>query len=58
MGSGLAGVAMASKLQMAGLPDFTVFERSAGPGGVWWDNVYPGAEVDTESISYSSSFID
>lgn len=58
MGSGLAGVAMASKLSMAGLRDFTVFERSGGPGGVWWDNVYPGAEVDTESISYSYSFID
>jgi cation diffusion facilitator CzcD-associated flavoprotein CzcO len=58
VGSGLAGVAMASKLTMAGFKDFTVFERSAGPGGVWWDNVYPGAEVDTESISYSYSFID
>lgn len=56
IGAGLGGIATAVKLKRAGLDNFTVFERSAGPGGVWWDNSYPGAEVDTPSCSYSYSF--
>jgi cation diffusion facilitator CzcD-associated flavoprotein CzcO len=57
VGAGLGGIAMAVKLKQAGFQDFTVFEQSAGPGGVWFDNTYPGCEVDTASISYSYSFI-
>jgi cation diffusion facilitator CzcD-associated flavoprotein CzcO len=41
IGAGVAGVAMASALQTAGL-DFVVYERNAGVGGLWFQN-YPGA---------------
>lgn len=44
------------KLARAGLTNFTVFEKSAGAGGVWWDNRYPGAEVDSPTHIYSFSF--
>jgi cation diffusion facilitator CzcD-associated flavoprotein CzcO len=56
IGAGPGGLAMAVKLKQAGLDNFTVFERSAGPGGTWWDNTYPGAGVDVASALYSFSF--
>lgn len=56
IGAGPGGLAMAVKLKQAGFDDFTVFERSAGPGGTWWDNTYPGAGVDIASSLYSFSF--
>lgn len=56
IGAGLGGTAMAVYLDRAGIRDFTVFEKSGGPGGVWWNNTYPGAEVDTPSHMYSFSF--
>jgi cation diffusion facilitator CzcD-associated flavoprotein CzcO len=56
IGGGLAGVLMAVRLKQAGVDDFTVFEREAGPGGVWWRNTYPGCEVDVPSAAYSYSF--
>ncbi len=46
---------MAVQLQRAGI-DFIIVERSAEPGGVWFDNVYPGCGVDTASHFYSYSF--
>ena len=36
-----------------GVGDFTIFEQQSGIGGTWWDNVYPGAEVDTPQPLYS-----
>lgn len=56
VGAGFGGIATAVKLKSAGF-DFTVFEQSAGPGGTWWDNTYPGCEVDTPSWAYSFSFM-
>src|SRR4051794_40804704 len=56
VGAGLGGIATAYKLKQAGIETFTVFEQSAGPGGVWWDNTYPGCAVDVTSIVYSFSF--
>lgn len=56
IGSGFSGIAMAVKLKLAGIESFVVFEKSDSVGGVWWDNGYPGAEVDTPSILYSYSF--
>ena len=35
---------------------FTIYESSPGIGGTWWDNTYPGAEVDVHSNLYSYSF--
>ncbi len=56
IGSGFSGIAAAVALQNAGIDDFTIFEMSAGVGGTWWSNRYPGAEVDLESLIYSFSF--
>ncbi|GAA1868890.1 NAD(P)/FAD-dependent oxidoreductase [Pseudonocardia ailaonensis] len=56
IGAGLGGVATAVKLSRAGLHNFTVFERSPGAGGTWYDNTYPGCAVDVPSHAYSFSF--
>jgi phytoene dehydrogenase-like protein len=57
VGAGLGGVAAAVKLKRAGIDTFTVFEKASGPGGVWWQNTYPGCEVDVPSHAYSYSFM-
>ena len=57
IGSGFGGIATAVKLQEAGFTDFTVFEKNPGPGGTWWENSYPGAQVDVISAYYSYSFM-
>jgi cation diffusion facilitator CzcD-associated flavoprotein CzcO len=57
IGAGFGGIATGVKLKKAGLNDFTIFEKSDGPGGVWHDNRYPGAEVDTPTHTYSFSFM-
>ncbi len=56
IGGGFAGIAAAVNLVKAGLRDFTIFEKSTGIGGTWWDNRYPGAEVDVHSQLYRFSF--
>lgn len=56
VGGGFGGIATGVKLKRAGIDSFTIFEKSAGPGGTWWDNRYPGAEVDVASHIYSFSF--
>ncbi len=56
IGGGFAGIGAAVKLTKAGLRDFTIFEKSDGIGGTWWENRYPGAEVDVHSQLYSYSF--
>lgn len=56
IGAGLGGIAMGVKLKKAGIHTFTILEANAGPGGTWWANDYPGAEVDVHSAIYSYSF--
>ena len=56
VGAGFGGIGMAIRLKKAGVTDFMVVERAAGPGGVWWTNRYPGAACDVESHLYSFSF--
>ncbi|MEV0001503.1 NAD(P)/FAD-dependent oxidoreductase [Micromonospora sp. NPDC050980] len=56
IGAGFGGIAAAIELRRRGFSDVTVFERSDGPGGTWWDNRYPGAETDAASHLYSYSF--
>lgn len=56
IGAGLGGVAAAVHAKRAGVKSLTVFEQSAGPGGTWWDNTYPGVECDIEIAYYSYSF--
>lgn len=56
IGGGIGGIGAAVHLVRRGTRSFTVFEKSEGPGGTWWDNRYPGAECDIPSALYSYSF--
>ncbi len=56
VGAGFGGIGTGVKLKKAGIESFTIYESSAGVGGTWWDNTYPGAEVDVASTLYSFSF--
>jgi len=56
VGAGFAGIGTAVKLKTAGIDTFTIYESSLGVGGTWWDNTYPGAEVDVNSNLYCYSF--
>lgn len=56
IGSGFSGLAAAIALKKKGIADFVIFEQEPSLGGTWWNNRYPGAEVDLESHIYSFSF--
>ncbi|HEX5096509.1 MAG TPA: NAD(P)/FAD-dependent oxidoreductase, partial [Acidimicrobiia bacterium] len=56
VGAGFGGIAMGVKCKRAGIDTFTIYEASLGIGGTWWDNTYPGAEVDVGSQLYCFSF--
>ena len=56
LGAGMSGLCTAIGLKRAGVHDFVVLEQSAGLGGTWWDNRYPGAHVDVPAPLYSFSF--
>ena len=56
VGAGFGGIAAGVKLKRAGVDTFTIYESSPGIGGTWWDNTYPGAEVDVGSHLYCFSF--
>jgi 4-hydroxyacetophenone monooxygenase len=55
IGAGLSGICAGIALKQAGLP-FTIIEKNDEVGGTWYENVYPGAGVDTPSHFYSFSF--
>ncbi|MDR3661520.1 MAG: NAD(P)/FAD-dependent oxidoreductase [Mycobacterium sp.] len=55
IGCGESGLLAGIRLKEAGLP-FTIVERSAGVGGTWWHNSYPGARVDVGNHFYCYSF--
>ena len=55
IGAGLGGLMSAIKLKQAGIA-YVVLERNQHVGGVWWENGYPGAGVDTPSYLYTFSF--
>ena len=55
IGAGASGLCAAVNLKAAGVP-FEVIERRESVGGVWQDNRYPGAGVDTPNHLYSFSF--
>ena len=55
IGAGVSGLCAAIKLQQAGVP-FTILEKSTQLGGIWRDNRYPGAGVDTPNHLYSYTF--
>ena len=56
VGAGASGLCAAVHFKQAGIP-FEVVEKSAGVGGVWRQNTYPGAGVDTPNHLYSFSFM-
>lgn len=55
IGAGFGGLGAAVALQAEGA-DVVVLERGDDIGGVWRDNVYPGAACDVPSHLYSFSF--
>jgi 4-hydroxyacetophenone monooxygenase len=55
IGAGISGIAAGRQLAALGIP-YTILERRADVGGVWLENQYPGAGVDTPSHLYSYSF--
>jgi cation diffusion facilitator CzcD-associated flavoprotein CzcO len=57
IGSGFGGIAMAVKLQQRTSAEYTIFEQDTGVGGTWFQNRYPGCEVDIPSHAYSFSFL-
>ena len=56
LGAGMSGLCAAIELQKAGMHDFVMLEQSEALGGTWWDNRYPGAQVDVPAPAYSFSF--
>lgn len=56
IGGGFGGIAASYHLKKAGLDNFTVFEKSDAPGGVWNGNRCPGIEVDAPSHLYCFTF--
>ncbi|NEZ04167.1 NAD(P)/FAD-dependent oxidoreductase [Wenzhouxiangella sp. XN201] len=56
IGAGFGGLETAIRLRQSGRDDFVVFEKSAGVGGTWWVNRYPGCACDVPSQLYSLSF--
>jgi cyclohexanone monooxygenase len=57
IGAGFGGIAAAVKLRQRTSADVVIFEQAAGVGGTWWQNRYPGCEVDVHSHAYSFSFL-
>ncbi len=56
IGAGFGGIAAGVRLRRSGIHTFAIYESSPGVGGTWWDNTYPGAEVDVPSNLYRYSF--
>ncbi|MEM7543594.1 MAG: NAD(P)/FAD-dependent oxidoreductase [Pseudomonadota bacterium] len=55
IGAGVSGICAAVNFKAAGIP-FTILEKNSEVGGVWLENRYPGAGVDTPNHLYSYSF--
>ena len=53
VGAGFSGIAAALGMLEDGERDLALFERADAVGGVWRDNVYPGAACDVESHLYA-----
>ncbi len=56
IGSGFSGIAMAIRLQRAGIESYTLLEKASRLGGTWRENTYPGAACDLMSFAYCYSF--
>ncbi len=56
VGAGFSGLYMMHRLRERGL-SVQGFEAGSDVGGTWYWNRYPGARCDSESLSYSYSFL-
>ncbi|GAA1835650.1 NAD(P)/FAD-dependent oxidoreductase [Pseudonocardia ailaonensis] len=56
VGAGPGGICTAIQLRQAGIEHVLVLERSAGIGGTWFNNRYPGLACDVSTDLYSFSF--
>jgi hypothetical protein len=56
IGAGFGGIGVAISLKKAGIENFVVLDKDAGPGGTWRDNVYPGVACDVPAILYEYPF--
>ncbi|KDB23870.1 hypothetical protein H109_04252 [Trichophyton interdigitale MR816] len=56
IGGGISGMCMAISLLKNNIRNFVILEKSAGLGGTWKDNKYPGCCCDVFSHLYSFSF--
>ncbi|MEU7815948.1 NAD(P)/FAD-dependent oxidoreductase [Pseudonocardia sp. NPDC049154] len=56
IGAGPGGICTAIQLRQAGIEDVLVLEKSAGLGGTWFNNRYPGLACDVSTDLYSFSF--
>ncbi|HVI97612.1 MAG TPA: NAD(P)/FAD-dependent oxidoreductase [Sphingomonas sp.] len=55
IGAGMSGLLAAIRLKRHGVDGFVILEKSAGIGGTWRDNAYPGCACDVPSHLYSYS---
>jgi 4-hydroxyacetophenone monooxygenase len=55
IGAGVSGIAAAVRLGQSDF-SYTILERNPSLGGVWLENRYPGAAVDTPNHLYSFEF--
>ncbi|GLY71292.1 flavin-containing monooxygenase [Amycolatopsis taiwanensis] len=55
IGAGFTGLYALYRLRELGMR-IKGYEAGEGPGGTWYWNRYPGAQVDIESLTYSYSF--
>lgn len=56
IGTGFSGVCAGIKLLEHGVSNFSIYDKSQGIGGTWYDNTYPGAACDVPSHFYCYSF--
>ncbi|KAI1914347.1 hypothetical protein LOZ61_002249 [Ophidiomyces ophidiicola] len=56
IGAGISGLCVAIDLIKNNIHNFVILEKSAGLGGTWRDNKYPGCCCDVFSHLYSFSF--
>ena len=55
IGTGMSGILMAIRLQQAGIP-FIMLEKNPEMSGTWYENTYPGCQVDSANHLYSYIF--
>ena len=52
IGTGMSGILMAIRLQQAGIP-FIMLEKNPEMSGTWYENTYPGCQVDSANHLYN-----